>query len=119
MTASYPGLGVLAERVNVPVSLDGEIIAIRGGRPNFGLLQSRMHVRRPCGRLLSDAPVQPYLFDLLQVGGEPLLGLPYTARRAAAGQHGERGSASASRCLTGASNGTQDVTAGGTARTRA
>jgi bifunctional non-homologous end joining protein LigD len=84
MTANYPELGVLAERVNVPVSLDGEIIAIRGRRPNFGLLQSRMHVRRPCGRLLSDAPVQPHLFDLLQVGGEPLLGLPYTARRAAA-----------------------------------
>ena len=83
MTANCPGLGVLAERVNVPVSLDGEIIAIRGRRPNFGL-QSRMHLRRPCGRLLSDAPVQPYLFDLLQVGGEPLLGLPYTARRAAA-----------------------------------
>jgi ATP-dependent DNA ligase len=35
MTASYPELGVLAERVNVPVSLDGEIIAIRGGRPGF------------------------------------------------------------------------------------
>ena len=119
MTASYPGLGVLAERVNVPVSLDGEIIAIRGGRPDFGLLQSRMHVRRPCGRLLSDAPVQLYLSGLLKAGGEPLLGLPTPRGVRRLGQHAERGSASAGRCLTGASNGTQNVTAGGTARTRA
>jgi ATP dependent DNA ligase domain len=32
MTAAYPELGVLAGRVSVPVILDGEIIAIRGGR---------------------------------------------------------------------------------------
>ena len=81
MTASYPELGVLGGRVNVPVILDGEIIAIRGGRPDFGLLQSRMHVRRPPGRLLADIPVQLYLFDLLHAGDESLLGLPYTARR--------------------------------------
>ena len=50
MTASYPELGVLAGQVAIPVILDGEIIAIRGGRPDFGLLQSRMHVRRPPGQ---------------------------------------------------------------------
>jgi len=61
--------------------VDGEVIAIRGGRPDFGLLQSRMHIRRPAGRPLSAVPVQLYLFDLLQAGGELLLGLPYTARR--------------------------------------
>ena len=81
MTASYPELGVLAGRVDVPVIVDGEIIAIRGGRPDFALLQSRIHVRRPPGRLISDAPVQLYLFDLLQADGESLLGMPYTARR--------------------------------------
>ncbi len=81
MTASYPELRVLAQRVSVPVIVDGEVIAIRGGRPDFGLLQARMHVRRPPGRLLAEAPVQLYLFDLLQADGELLLGLPYTARR--------------------------------------
>ena len=34
-------------RVGGPVILDGEIMAIRHGRPDFGLLQSRMHVRHP------------------------------------------------------------------------
>jgi bifunctional non-homologous end joining protein LigD len=81
ITASYPELGVLAERVREPVIVDGEIIAIRDGRPDFGLLQSRMHVRHPSGRLLADAPVQLYLFDFLQADGEALLGMPYTARR--------------------------------------
>ena len=51
MAASYPELGVLARRVSAPVILDGEIVALRGGRPDFGLLQSRMHVQQrsaPC-----------------------------------------------------------------------
>ena len=81
MTASYPELGALAGLVTVPVIVDGEIIAIHGGRPDFALLQSRMHVHRPSGRLLSDVPVQLYLFDLLHADGEPLLDMPYTARR--------------------------------------
>jgi bifunctional non-homologous end joining protein LigD len=82
MTASYPELAVLADRVRAPVILDGEIVALRGGRPDFGLLQSRMHVRRPAARLVEGAPVQLYLFDLLHHGQDSLLGLPYTERRA-------------------------------------
>jgi bifunctional non-homologous end joining protein LigD len=81
VTASYPELGVLAGAVRVPVIVDGEIIAIRDGRPDFGLLQSRMHVRRPFGQLVRDAPVHLYLFDVLHADGEMLLDRPYTARR--------------------------------------
>ena len=47
MAASYPELAVLAGRVGAPVILDAEIVALRAGRPDFGALQSRMHVRRP------------------------------------------------------------------------
>ena len=82
MAASYPELGVLAERVSTPVILDGEIVALRDGRPDFGLLQSRMHVLRPDDALVRRAPVQYYVFDLLHQGADPLLGLPYTERRA-------------------------------------
>jgi hypothetical protein len=35
-------------------------VALHAGRPDFGVLQSRMHVRRPPARLLEDAPVQLY-----------------------------------------------------------
>jgi len=41
MTGSYPELAVLAGRVDAPVIVDGEIIAISQGRPDFALLQSR------------------------------------------------------------------------------
>jgi bifunctional non-homologous end joining protein LigD len=82
MSSSYPELGVLAERVSVPVILDGEIVALRDGRPDFGLLQSRMHVQHPDATLLRRAPVQYYVFDLLHQGQDPLLGLAYTQRRA-------------------------------------
>ena len=50
MAASYPELAVLAGRVGAPVILDGEIVALRAGRPDFGALRSRMHVRRPPAR---------------------------------------------------------------------
>jgi ATP-dependent DNA ligase len=82
MTASYPELAVLARRTGGPVILDGEIVALRDGRPDFGLLQSRMHVRHPPARLIRAAPVQLYLFDLLHQAEEPLLAVPYTERRA-------------------------------------
>ena len=82
MTGSYPELAVLAERVQVPVILDGEIVALHEGRPDFGVLQSRMHVRRPRARLINSVPVQLYVFDLLYRGEDSLLGLPYTERRA-------------------------------------
>jgi bifunctional non-homologous end joining protein LigD len=81
MTASYPELAVLAGRTGGPVILDGEIVAVRDGRPDFGLLQTRMHVRRPTGRLVRAAPVQLYVFDLLHQDGESLLAVPYTGRR--------------------------------------
>jgi bifunctional non-homologous end joining protein LigD len=82
MAESYPELAVIADRVSTPVILDGEIVALRGGRPNFGLLQSRMHVQRPDDKLLRAAPVQIFVFDLLHQGQEPLLDRPYTERRA-------------------------------------
>ena len=82
MASSYPELGVLAERVSSPVILDGEIVALRGGRPDFGLLQSRMHVLQPQDALIRAAPVQIFVFDLLHQGADSLLDRPYTERRA-------------------------------------
>jgi len=82
MAASYPELGVLAERAGAPVILDGEIVVLRHGRPDFGLLQSRMHVLRPEDKLLRAVPVQYYVFDLLHDGEESLVPRAYTERRA-------------------------------------
>jgi bifunctional non-homologous end joining protein LigD len=62
--------------------LDGELVVLDpGGRPDFGLLQHRMHVRSPPPELRAAVPVQLYLFDVLEAGGEALLREPYEDRR--------------------------------------
>jgi bifunctional non-homologous end joining protein LigD len=83
MARSYPELRALTGMAHEPLVLDGEIVALRNGRPDFGLLQSRMHVQRPADRLIRSTPVAYYVFDLLQRGGRSLLSEPYTARRQA------------------------------------
>ena len=65
--------------------LDGELVALdERGRPSFGRLQERMHVRDPAAvrRLAGRVPVFYYVFDLLRLDDRPLLQLPYTERRA-------------------------------------
>jgi bifunctional non-homologous end joining protein LigD len=65
--------------------LDGELVTLdERGRPSFGRLQERMHVRDPAAarRLADRLHVLYYVFDLLYLDGEPLLQLPHTERRA-------------------------------------
>ncbi|MGE5291872.1 MAG: non-homologous end-joining DNA ligase [Micromonosporaceae bacterium] len=81
MSASYPELRALGGMVREPAVLDGEIVAVRDGRPDFGALQNRMHVQRPSPQLVMSVPVHYYVFDLLHHGGRSLLDEPYTARR--------------------------------------
>ena len=84
VTAGYPelaGIGAVAD--GRPVLLDGEIVALdAAGRPDFGLLQDRMHVRHPTPELQSRIPVSFYAFDLLALDGDSLLAAPYDERRA-------------------------------------
>ncbi|GAA4669637.1 ATP-dependent DNA ligase [Frondihabitans cladoniiphilus] len=90
MTASYPEFVQLAERLDLAdgagAVLDGEIVAVdQQGRPDFGLLQTRMKLTRPrdIERVKKEAPVRFLLFDLLRRGDDDLLDEPYTARREA------------------------------------
>jgi bifunctional non-homologous end joining protein LigD len=66
VTDRYPELGFLA---NLPagVVLDGEIVVLRQGKPDFGLLLSRNQTRVPL-KIQSLAPILPVtyvVFDLL------------------------------------------------------
>ncbi|WP_345425618.1 non-homologous end-joining DNA ligase [Pseudonocardia xishanensis] len=82
VTGGYPEL-VAALPTDRDLVLDGEIVALdAAGRPDFGLLQHRMHVRSPGAALLAEVPVELYLFDVLEIEGEDLTGLPYDTRRA-------------------------------------
>ena len=86
ITAGYPEIarGDLPAGVGTArsVLLDGELVALDGGgRPDFGLLQQRMHLRHPDPELVARVPVSLYLFDVLEVDGQRLLTDPYDVRR--------------------------------------
>jgi bifunctional non-homologous end joining protein LigD len=84
VTAGYPELtDLIALLDGRPVLLDGEVVALdREGRPDFGMLQHRMHVRSPDPELVEHIPVSYVVFDLLYLDGASLLREPYDRRRA-------------------------------------
>lgn len=86
LTVSYPELGELADAIDADAVVDGEIVALdRRGRPNFGLLQSRMKLtRKPdVNKAMQSTPVHFMVFDLLELDGESLLNRSYADRRVA------------------------------------
>jgi bifunctional non-homologous end joining protein LigD len=86
VTASYPELALGATADGLaglgPLLLDGEIVALDGGRPSFSRLAERMHVRAPGADLVGRVPVVLYVFDVLRAGDRSLLAAPYDERRA-------------------------------------
>jgi bifunctional non-homologous end joining protein LigD len=65
--------------------VDGEIIGLNAeGRPDFGVLQPRMHVRntREVARLAAAIPATYMVFDLLRLDGVDLTRMPLHERRA-------------------------------------
>lgn len=84
ITASYPDVvaALAASAGSRSMVVDGEIVALNGaGRPDFGLLQRRMHVKRPSAVLLRSTPATYFVFDVLYVDGESVRSLPYIERR--------------------------------------
>lgn len=84
VTDGYPELAGLGAALGTePAVLDGEIVALdENGRPSFGLLQQRMHVRGGAvARLAVEVPVHLFLFDVVRFAGHDLAGLPLTERR--------------------------------------
>jgi bifunctional non-homologous end joining protein LigD len=85
VAATYPELAGLAHQLrDRRMIVDGEVVAFdEAGRPSFGELQARMHVRAPGRALLDRVPVSLLVFDLLHVDGTSLVGAPYDERRSA------------------------------------
>ncbi len=85
ITVSYPELRPLAQALaGHSAVLDGEIVAFdRQGRPDFGLLQQRMHVTDPndVRRGERTVPVTYVIFDLLHLDGTDTTPLAYHERR--------------------------------------
>jgi bifunctional non-homologous end joining protein LigD len=88
ITGRYPELEEIASAIPtraLPVLLDGEVVAFDDqGKPNFGILQQRMHLADPrrIAALAEELPVRFAIFDLLVVGGETITQLPWEERRA-------------------------------------
>ena len=82
VTASYPELADLGASYD-DMLLDGEVVALEGGRPSFGALADRMHVRdrRRAERLATVRPVTLMVFDLLRLYASDLTAQPLSARR--------------------------------------
>ena len=82
VTAAFPELDGLSDSYD-DMLLDGEVVALDGGRPSFHALTERMHVaeRRRAERLMATRPVTLMIFDLLRLFGSELTGQPWSARR--------------------------------------
>ena len=84
VTHAYPELAVLVDLLDGHTGvLDGEIVALEGGRTSFHELQQRMNLvrARDVARLMRTVPVQYWVFDVLQLDGIPLLDKRYDDRR--------------------------------------
>lgn len=85
LTSGYPELADLPDAVHASTAvLDGEIVALnKAGRPDFGLLQTRMNLtkKREIDQAARSTPVHLMLFDLLHLDGHSLLRLEYCQRR--------------------------------------
>jgi len=86
VTSSFPELSTLADP-GMPgdMLLDGEVVALDGGRPSFAALSERMHVinSRKARSLTATRPVTFMVFDLLRLAGVDLSAQPLAQRRAA------------------------------------
>ncbi len=61
--------------------LDGEIVAMSGGRPDIQELLPRISSREKNQKPAGISPVTYIVFDILEQDGVPLIGLPLTERR--------------------------------------
>ncbi len=83
-TVSYPELHRLCDDLPPDTVLDGEIVTLdERGRPDFGLLQHRIHQADPrrAISLVSTQPVMLFVFDLLRLDGHDMTSLVWADRR--------------------------------------
>ncbi|MEL6884849.1 MAG: ATP-dependent DNA ligase [Pseudomonadota bacterium] len=83
MTDRFPELARARDFVPDGTVLDGELLAWGDGAPqNFNALQSRIGRKTVPKKLLQDAPVILYAYDLLEWGGSDMRRTPLQDRRA-------------------------------------
>jgi bifunctional non-homologous end joining protein LigD len=79
---TYPELVDALETGGPDLLVDGEVVAFKGRQTSFERLQRRMQIHDAERARQSGVPVYYYLFDLLELGGDDLRGLPLRERKA-------------------------------------
>src|SRR5687767_7768134 len=80
VTHRFPELEAAAKELGHSAILDGEIVAFKNQILPFAIIQKRLGRRQVSAKLLADAPVVFFAFDLLYLDGEPLFELPLRER---------------------------------------
>jgi DNA ligase-1 len=80
VTHRFPEIEAAARQLGRNAILDGEIVAFRDRILPFAIIQTRLGRRQVSAKLLEDAPVVFFAFDLLYLDGEPLFELPLRER---------------------------------------
>ncbi len=83
ITPEFPELATIGAAVSAKEALlDGEVVVLDStGRSDFQRLQSRMGVRNPSPKLVSDVSVVYYVFDILYCDGYDLRQVPLIERK--------------------------------------
>jgi len=82
MTDRFPELARAKDFLPMGTVLDGEILAWQDGPMSFNALQKRIGRKTVPKKLLQEAPVILYAYDLLEDAGEDLREVPFADRRA-------------------------------------
>ncbi len=83
LLSRFPELTELHQQVSGKVLLDGELVCIVDGKPNFEAIQQRSLLRQPL-RIERESRTHPaslIVFDVLYADGQDLCSLPWTERR--------------------------------------
>jgi DNA ligase-1 len=80
VTHRFPEIESAAQQLGQGVILDGEIVAFSDRILPFAMIQKRLGRRKVGEKLLQEAPVVFFAFDLLYVGGEALFETPLRER---------------------------------------
>ncbi len=84
LNGRFPEIDAAVTRLDGGTVLDGEILAWQPGslRPlPFAALQRRIQLKKPGARILGEIPVVFVAYDLLEIDGSDIRGLPLEARR--------------------------------------
>lgn len=83
VSALYPELAQIRKNVKKKTVLDGELVVLTGGKPDFYAMQRRSLLGDPFRISLAakKTPVQFCAYDILYFGGKDLTGLPLMERK--------------------------------------